>query len=81
MRGPADSRPDIHRRLALYHLRKWLRPGSRIPIPTMTTQTTRRTGYLAAAILGAVIGVALVVGGSVDVVTWVDVSVEWGGGR
>lgn len=47
----------------------------------LPTKRLRNTSYAVAAILGAVVAVALVVGGSVNVVTWVDVNVSWGGGR
>ena len=34
MRGPKDSSPDRHRRLAVYHFLKWLFPKAKIPVPT-----------------------------------------------
>lgn len=33
MRGPPDSHPDLHRRLCIYHLRKWISPAAKIPMP------------------------------------------------
>ncbi len=77
MRGPADSHPEIHRRLAWYHFRKWVSPGSRIPMPSKMTNNPQ-LAYRIAAILGAVVGLALVVGGVVEVETWVRINAEWG---
>ena len=71
-----DNRhPNLHRRLAWYHFRKWWKPESRIPIPTMDQQHKTRI-LIVAAILGVVVGIALVVGGAVTVET--DVRVYWG---
>lgn len=39
MRGPPDSRPDLHRRLCVYHLRKWLFPDLKIPLPQKMSRT------------------------------------------
>lgn len=38
MRGPPDSHPDLHRRLCIYHLRKWISPAAKIPMPQTEQQ-------------------------------------------
>lgn len=38
MRGTPDSHPELHRKLAWYHAKKWIFPNSQIPLPETTTK-------------------------------------------
>lgn len=37
MQAKPDTHPELHRKLAWYHLRKWLQPNRLIPVPTSST--------------------------------------------
>lgn len=38
-----DTHPEIHRKLAVYHFRKWLQPDRLIPIPSTRTMKAANT--------------------------------------